>query len=53
MRHPSTDMNRIERPPYLDSLEGRQYMQLLVQAVLHQMKINQTKKGGPQKEHTK
>jgi hypothetical protein len=53
MRHSSSGKDRTESPPCLDSPESRQYMRLLVQSVLHQMKINQTKKGGPQKEHTK
>jgi hypothetical protein len=53
MRYPSSETNRIQNPPYLDSPEGRKYMRVLVQSVLNQMKINQTKKGGPQKEHTK
>ncbi|WP_339245691.1 hypothetical protein ACDZ28_09215 [Paenibacillus sp. RS8] len=38
---------------FRDSPEGRKYMQLLVVSVLHQMKNNQTKKGGSHKEHTK
>ncbi|WP_179087047.1 hypothetical protein [Paenibacillus odorifer] len=53
MYHPSSGKTKTKAPPYLDSPEGRKYMRLLVQSVLHQMKINQTKKGGPQKEHTK
>lgn len=53
MHHSSSGKDRTESPSYLDSPEGHQYMRLLVQSVLHQMKIDQTKKGGPQKEHTK
>ncbi len=53
MHHSSLGKDRTESPSYCDSPESRQCMRLLVQSVLHQMKINQTKKGGPQKEHTK
>ncbi|HEY4430309.1 MAG TPA: hypothetical protein VGN87_04635 [Paenibacillus sp.] len=53
MRPLSLDKTLSEAPPCLDSPEGHMYMRLLVQSVLQQMKINQTKKGGPQKEHTK
>lgn len=53
MRYLSLKKTLSEAPPSLDSPENRQHMRLLVQSVLHQMKINHIKKGGPQKEHTK
>ncbi|WP_159065819.1 hypothetical protein [Gorillibacterium timonense] len=45
--------NQRKGTPRLNSSEGRQYMLALVLSVLHQMKLEEKKKGGPQKEHTK
>ncbi|MNN65767.1 hypothetical protein D3C81_1812940 [compost metagenome] len=45
--------NKRSQTPRLNSPEGRKYMLALVRSILHQMRLETNKKGGPQKEHTK